>query len=208
MLALMSLSPNLISLFQKAESLRTPLRDEIIEFCKRNGVKISDVKIIKDLPEKFANAGVSGILHKYVFLTDHLIDNFSKEEVLAIVAHEIGHVKERHNLISGIYTIAFFIVWIYSSQLLDLFSLSPYAYMMLWFVVMLAFFLILGRIMVYLEYRADRFAAETVGKDLYIKALTKLAEINVMKRKTGKLFNLFTLHPSIDERIKKLMKNR
>jgi STE24 endopeptidase len=204
MLVLMSLSPNLISLFQKAESLRTPLRDEIIEFCKRNGVKISDVKILKDLPEKFANAGVSGILHKYVFLTDHLIDKFSKEEILAIVAHEIGHIKEKHNLISGIYVIAFFIIWIYASKFLDLSSLSPYGYMMLWFVVMLAFFLVLGKIMVYLEYRADRYAAETVGRDLYIKALSKLAEINVMKRKTGKLFNLFTLHPSIEERIKKL----
>ncbi len=204
MFALMSLSPNLIALFQKAESLRTPLKDEIIEFCNRNGVKISDVKIVKDLPEKFANAGVSGILHKYVFLTDHLIDKFSKEEILAIVAHEIGHVKEKHNLISGIYVIAFFGIWIYASKFIDQSRLSPYSFMALWFAVILAFFLILGRIMVYLEHRADRYAAETVGRELYIRALSKLAEINVMKRKTGKLYNLLTLHPSIEGRIKKL----
>jgi len=205
MLALMSMSPNLISLFQRAESLRTPLRDEIIEFCKRSGVKISDVKVLKDLPEKFANAGVSGVLHKYVFLTETLIDNFSKEEIMAVIAHEIGHLKEKHNLISGIYIITFFVIWIYASKLIDLSNLSPYSFMALWFTVILAFFLILGRIMVYLEFRADRYAVKVVGRELYIKALSKLAEINVMKRKTGKLFNLFTLHPSIEERIRKLL---
>ncbi len=204
MLVLMSLSPNLVTLFQKAESLKSPLRDEIIEFCKRNGVKISDVKVLRDLPEKFANAGVSGILHKYVFLTDHLINKFSKEEILAVIAHEIGHVKEKHNLISGIYVIAFFVIWIYVSKFVDLSKLSLYSFMALWFAVILAFILIHGRIMVYLEYRADRYAAETVGRELYIRALSKLAEINVMKRKTGKLFNLLTLHPSIEDRIKKL----
>ncbi len=203
-LAFMSLSPNLVTLFHRAESLKTPLRDEIIEFCEKNGVRISDVKVLRNLPERSVNAGVSGILHRYVFLTDHLIESFSREEILAVVAHEIGHVKEKHSLILGIYTIAFFAVWIYVSNLINPFSLSFYAYAAILLAVMSVFFLTFGRIAVYLEHRADRFAAKTVGRDLYARVLTKLAEINVMKRKTGKLFSIFTLHPSIEERIEKL----
>jgi STE24 endopeptidase len=204
MLVLMSVSPNVFSLFHRAESLKTPLRDEIIEFCKKNGVRVSDVKVLKGLPEKVANAGVSGILHKYVFLTEYLIDKFSKEEIMAVIAHEIGHLKEKHNLISGIYSITFFVVWIYASKFVDLSSLNPYEFMALWLAIVLVFILMLGRIMVYLEFRADKYAVKVVGKDLYIRALSKLAEANVMKRKTGKLYNIFTLHPSIEERIRKL----
>ena len=123
---------------------------------------------------------------------------------MAVIAHEIGHLKEKHNLISGIYSITFFVVWIYASKFVDLSGLNPYEFMALWFAIVLIFFLILGRIMVYLEFRADKYAVKVVGKDLYIRALSKLAEANVMKRKTGKLYNIFTLHPSIEERIRKL----
>ena len=63
---------------------------------------------------------------------------------------------------------------------------------------------ILGRIMIYLEFRADRYAANVAGKDIYAKALSKLAEVNMMKQRTGRFFNILNLHPSIEERIKKL----
>ena len=86
--------------------------------------------------------------------------------------------------------------------------MNPYEFMALWFAIVLVFFLTLGRIIVYLEFRADKYAVKVVGRNLYIRALSKLAEVNVMKRKTGKLFNLFTLHPSIEERIKKLSEEK
>lgn len=204
--ALMSISPNLVSLFHRAERFEGPLKDEIIEFCKKCGVNVSDVKIIKDLPERVANAGVSGILHKYVFLTDCLLEKFTKEELMAVIAHEIGHLKEKHNLISGLFTIAFFVIWMLVSGFIDFSSMGFYGFMVIWSAVLLAFSVLFGRIMVYLEFRADRYAAKVVGKDVYVKALSKLAEINVMKRKTGKLFNILTFHPSIEERINKVIK--
>lgn len=139
MLTLMSISPNVFSLFYRGESLKTPLRDEIIEFCRKNGINVSDVKVLRGLPERVANAGVSGILRKYVFLTEYLIDKFSEEEIMAVIAHEIGHLKEKHNLIHSIYAITFFTAWIYASKLVDLSSLNPYEFMILWFVVVFNF---------------------------------------------------------------------
>ncbi len=93
MLGLMIISPNILTLFQRARKLEGELREKIIKFCRDNGVKISDVKVIEGLPEKVANAAVSGVLHKYVFLTDYLVESMSENEILAIVAHEIGHIR-------------------------------------------------------------------------------------------------------------------
>ncbi len=73
---------------------------------------------------------------------------------------------------------------------------------------MLLFFLLLGRLMIYLENKADKFAANVIGKDVYISVLNKLAELNIMKRRTGKFFNIFTLHPSIEARIKMLKRGK
>ncbi len=61
--------------------------------------------------------------------------------------------------------------------------MSFYAYTTILLAVMSVLFLTFGRITVYLEHRADRFTAKTVGRDPYARVLTKLAEINVMKRK-------------------------
>lgn len=204
--AFMTLSPNLFALFQRAEKLENPLRDEIMEFCRKWNVKISDVRVVRGLPENLANAEVSGIIHKYVFLTDFLIEKFSKEEIMAIVAHEIGHLKERHTLISGVVGITYFSTLMLASKLIEPADIGVYGVLALWLSAMFAFFILLGKIMIRLEFRADRIAAKIVGRDSYVRALSKLAEVNVMKRETEKLFNIFTLHPSIDERISQLEK--
>jgi len=54
------------------------------------------------------------------------------------------------------------------------------------------------------EFKADEFAAKICGKEITIKALKKLAEINLMPEKTGKWFDVLGMHPSIEERIRRL----
>jgi len=45
-------------------------------------------------------AGVMGLLPKfrYILVTDSLLDILSKEELNAVMAHEIGHIKYKHIL--------------------------------------------------------------------------------------------------------------
>jgi len=54
------------------------------------------------------------------------------------------------------------------------------------------------------EFKADEFAAKICGKEVTIRALKKLAEVNLIPEKTGKWFDVLSMHPSIEERIKRL----
>jgi Zn-dependent protease with chaperone function len=65
-------------------------------------------------------------------------------------------------------------------------------------------FLLQGAVGLRLEYAADDFARQTVGLDPTVRALEKLAELNMAKRKTGRFFNLMTQHPAIEERVDRL----
>ncbi len=182
-LAFLSLSPNLLTLIYRAERLENPLREEILSLCRECGVNISDVRVLKGLPERIANAGVSGILRKYLFLTECTVDELTKDEIMAVTAHEIGHLKERHSLINGLLIISFFVIWISIVEFLNLPDLGFYAF-------------------------SAMLVTTSFGDDVYISALLKLAEINVMKRGTGGIFNVLSLHPSIEERVKRLRKSR
>lgn len=55
-----------------------------------------------------------------------------------------------------------------------------------------------------LEKKADDFAASVVGTDAIRRALSKLADVNMSKRRTGFLWNVVTQHPGIEERVERL----
>lgn len=44
------------------------------------------------------NAGTSGHNHPYIIITTGLLDLMSEDEVLAVIAHELGHIKSGHVL--------------------------------------------------------------------------------------------------------------
>src|SRR5215467_47301 len=44
------------------------------------------------------NAGTSGHDHPYIIVTTGLLDLMNEEEVLAVIAHELGHIKSGHVL--------------------------------------------------------------------------------------------------------------
>lgn len=54
------------------------------------------------------------------------------------------------------------------------------------------------------EFKADEFAAEVSGKDTVIRALRKLADLNLTPDRTGRWFNVLSFHPSIEEWINHL----
>ncbi|HIP63309.1 MAG TPA: hypothetical protein EYH04_04260 [Archaeoglobus profundus] len=73
-------------------------KEELLKFCSKCGVKIKDI-VVKGKPEhKGANAMITGIIpnYRYIVLTHDLLKNFDREEIKAIIAHEIGHIKQKH----------------------------------------------------------------------------------------------------------------
>jgi STE24 endopeptidase len=142
-----------------------------------------------------ANAFFTGFgRHKRIALFDTLIRNHSVEELVAIVAHEIGHYKKRHivqGLVLGIlHTGA--ILFLFSRLVTQpglfnaFFMAQTSLYAGLIFVglllnpVEMIVSLLLHALSRHNEFAADRFAAETTGNvTLLINALKKLSTENL-----------------------------
>lgn len=59
-----------------------------------------------------------------------------------------------------------------------------------------------------LERRADDFAVSIVGADATINALEKIAQVNMVPRRTGRVWNILTRHPSVEERVDRIKSRR
>ena len=70
-------------------------RDDVLELARRAGVDVGEV-YVSDASRRTtaANAYVTGLGQtKRVVLYDTLLDNFTRDEVRLVVAHELGHVR-------------------------------------------------------------------------------------------------------------------
>jgi STE24 endopeptidase len=85
-------------IFNKFEPLPDGrLRSDVLSLADRAGVKVGEVyRVDASRRTTGANAYVNGIGHtKRVVLYDTLLDKFTPQEVDSVVAHELGHVKNR-----------------------------------------------------------------------------------------------------------------
>ncbi len=70
-------------------------RTDVLDLAKRSGVDVNEVYVM-DASRRTtaANAYVNGLGHtKRVVLYDNLLNDFSREQVRLVVAHELGHVR-------------------------------------------------------------------------------------------------------------------
>lgn len=98
------------------------LRDIIFDFLQKNGVKIREVYILPPIGPKFYTAGVVGFIYpfRYLFFSKGLLEILTSEEILGVLAHEIGHLKKKH----GFYL--FLLLLTFPILLLNSFSLLLY----------------------------------------------------------------------------------
>lgn len=77
-----------------------PLKSHLESFCGRLGFK-ADLYIWPLYEGRVLTAGVMGLLPglRYVMFTPALLQNLDYEELEAVMAHEVGHVKHRHLLL-------------------------------------------------------------------------------------------------------------
>lgn len=212
----------IVPLFNKQEPLADgPLKEAIEAFATKAGFVLKNIYVIDGSKRSTkANAYFTGLgKRKRIVLYDTLINDLSTEELVAVLAHEIGHYKRKHiigSLLAGVIQTGF-MLYILSlmldsaalSQALGAveakFHLSIIAFGILY--TPLAF--ITGLLMNILsrrnEYQADAFAAEFGWADELASALKKLSVKNLSNLKPHPLYVFFHYsHPTLLQRLEKL----
>ena len=160
--------------------------------------------------------------NKRVALYDTLIENHTDEELVAVLAHEIGHYKKKHiikGMIAGFVQsgVLFFLLSIFlnAEGLFDAFymdEMSVYAGLIFFGMLYAPIDMILSIFMQLSsrkhEYEADAFAAETTGQPAdMISTLKKLSKDN-LSNLTPHPFYVFLnySHPPVLQRIHAIQK--
>jgi len=75
-------------------------RNRIENLCRRAGVGYANILYLPMFGGKMITAAVMGLIRKfrYILVTDGLLSLLNPDEVDAVIAHEIGHVKKKHLL--------------------------------------------------------------------------------------------------------------
>ena len=83
------------------------LRERLKAFSTRAGLPVREI-LVWETRGVVVNAAVSGWIpgHRYVFLTDGLIDRLTSEQVEGVFGHELGHIRRRHLLLRGLVMLA------------------------------------------------------------------------------------------------------
>jgi STE24 endopeptidase len=210
----------LFPIFYKFEALENEdLRRRLVMLSHRAGTRVRGVYRWR-LSEKSkkANAALTGLgATRRIILADTLLDNYTPEEIEAVLAHELGHHVHRHILKSILVRAAITLVGFWAAnwtlhyaidrQLLEFVQISDFASLPLLALVsvVLSFLLapVLNAYSRFNERQADRYALESTSSvGPFISAMNKLAEQNLAERAPSKWVEWFFLsHPSISRRL-------
>jgi STE24 endopeptidase len=210
----------LFPIFYKFEPLdNEELRRRLVVLSERAGTKVRGIYRWK-LSEKSkkANAALTGLgATRRIILADTLLDNYSADEIEAVLAHELGHHVHRHILKSifvqaGVTFLGFFLAnWtLHYAVDHDLFhfgGVGDFANLPLLALVsvILSFLLMpaLNAFSRFNERQADRYAFESIATvDPFISSMNKLADQNLAERTPAKWVEwFFHSHPSISRRL-------
>ena len=209
----------IVPLFNKQTPLEDgPLKSAIDEFAKKVGFSLSDIYVIDGSKRSTkANAYFSGFgSKKRIVLYDTLIDDLSKEEIVAVLAHEIGHYKKKHvvfNLLSSLLltgiTLFILSLFIDNSVLSEALSVSIPSFhigLITFGILYSPISEVTGVLMNYIsrqfEYQADNYARETYMAEPLISSLKKLSK-NSLSNLTPHKLNVFMhySHPTLYQRV-------
>ncbi len=212
----------IVPLFNKQTPLEAGgLRDKIATYAETVGFKLDKIFIIDGSKRSTkANAYFSGFgSEKRVTLYDTLINDLDEDEIVAVLAHEVGHYKKKHvifNLISSIlltgltlYILSLFISNPMLSNALGVeipsFHISLIAFGMLYSPISEITGLIMNLFSRKFEYQADDYAKNTFKAEPLITSLKKLSK-NSLSNLTPHPAYVFMhySHPTLLERIRNL----
>jgi STE24 endopeptidase len=208
----------LFPIFYKFEPLdNEDLRRRLVVLSERAGTRVRGVYRWR-LSEKSkkANAALTGLgATRRIILADTLLDNYSAEEIEAVLAHELGHHVHRHILKSIFVQAAITFVGFWAANWVLHYAvdqhmfeeLSDFANLPLLALVSIVLsFLLMPALNAYSRFnerQADRYAFESIESVApFISSMNKLAEQNLAERAPSKWVEwFFHSHPSISRRL-------
>ncbi|MAY23213.1 MAG: peptidase M48 [Flavobacteriaceae bacterium] len=212
----------IVPLFNKQTPLEEgSLRNQIEHYAAQVGFQLTNIFVIDGSKRSTkANAYFSGFgREKRITLYDTLIQDLEEEEIVAVLAHEVGHYKRNHiifNLFASTITTGF-MLWLLSlfvglpifSEALGVSTPSFHVGLIAFGILYTPISEIIGLLMNYLsrkfEYQADDYAKNTFEATPLVSALKKLSK-NSLSNLTPHPAYVFMhySHPTLLQRFKNL----
>ena len=214
----------IVPIFNKLTPLEDgSLRKKIEAYSEKVGYSLKNIFVIDGSKRSSkANAFFSGLgPRKTIALYDTLIEKHTDEELVSVLAHEVGHFKKKHILFSMIITIAQLGIICYLFEICmqyDLIANSLGSLTMNFHIGIIAFSflyspvgLITGIFMNILsrknEFEADEYAKDTYDGNALILALKKLSVDSLSNLYPHPLYVFIHYsHPPLIKRLKALNK--
>lgn len=214
----------IVPLFNKQKPLEEgPLRDAVMKFSDKVGFKLQNIYVINGSKRsKKANAYFTGLgSKKRIVLYDTLIEEHSTEELVAVLAHEIGHYKKKHTLTGLITSLVNTGIILYIFSLVmerpelsaalgaeqPSFHMGMIAFALLYGPISLLTGLVMNVVSRKHEYAADRFAAEHGLSEALQQALIRLSVNNLSNLRPHPATVFFHYsHPPLIKRLEALKK--
>ncbi|MCK5814408.1 MAG: M48 family metallopeptidase [Flavobacteriaceae bacterium] len=213
----------IVPLFNKQTLLEEgDLKMEIEQFAKKVDFKLDNIFVIDGSKRSSkANAYFAGFgKTKRIVLYDTLINDLSTEEIVAVLAHEVGHYKRKHtifNLTASILLTGFtlyILSLLISNPLLSealgtqpSFHIGLIAFGILYSPISEITGLLMNIISRKFEYQADNYAKEHYGAAPLVSSLKKLSKNSLSNLTPHKAYVFMHYsHPTLRERIVNLLK--
>ena len=212
----------IVPLFNKQTKLEEGnLKNDIEKYSKKVGFDLSNIFVIDGSKRSTkANAYFSGFgKQKRVTLYDTLLNKLNDKQIIAVIAHEIGHYKKNHiifNLIFStiqtglmLYILSLLIYMPIFSEALGIqshsFHIGLITFSILYAPISEIFSLIFNVFSRKFEYQADHYAKETFSSKHLIEALKLLSKDSLSNLTPHPKYVWWHYsHPTLAQRIKHL----
>jgi STE24 endopeptidase len=212
----------IVPLFNKQTPLEEgELRNKIADFAVKAGFRLDNIYVIDGSKRSTkANAYFSGLgPKKRIVLYDTLINQMTIGEIVAVLAHEIGHYSHRHVLKGFLLSLPFNLLLFYLLGLTlqsDIpafavggteasFHLNAIIFFTLYTPLSTLFDLVGNIFSRRHEYQADAYAAGFGYGNQLVSALKKLSATSLSNLTPHPLYVFFNYsHPTLYQRIKKI----
>ena len=212
----------IVPLFNKQTPLENgELKDSITKYTDSVGFKLNDIFVINGSKRSTkANAYFSGFgSQKRITLYDTLINDLNNDEIVAVLAHEVGHYKKKHIIFNLTASVIITGITLFILSLLintPLFSLALGVSTPSFHMGLISFGILYspmseltGMFMNYMsrkfEYQADNYAKKTYAGEPLISSLKKLSKNNLSNLTPHSLYVfIHHSHPTLTSRIKNL----
>ncbi len=209
----------ILPLFNKLQPLpEGELKSEIQKYCAAQGYSINRLFVMDGSKRSTkANAFFSGLgRSKTIVLFDTLIEKLSTKEIVAVLAHEVGHYKKKHTLSMFVFSLVqsfgtfALLGWLLSYPELSTalgatqqsFHLSVLAFFILFTPLSILLGLINNSWSRHNEFESDTFATQTYEAAPMRSALEKISTDSLANLSPHPLYVAFNYtHPTLLQRI-------